>query len=207
MSGTANVNFVGGSIDQFGTTIQMTQDIYSLAVSGYGGVRTMASVNAIGVASGGAGTGTLTYTMQVYGACVFSPSACSGPYFPIVTAPGTVLSAYHAPCPGGNVFLECIQGEVDFTFGVPFSFSFGMDTGYDFTGITGTGYNEEATEQLSFLSMAVSGTGTSVDFSLAPAVPEPATFGIGLLGLFGTVGLIEFRRRRRALQQRSWGLG
>jgi hypothetical protein len=204
-SGTSNVNFIGGSIDQFETTsITMKQEFGSEGPTTYGDVRTSALVNAIGLATGGDGEGTLTYTMQVYGNCIFSPSACSGPYFPLITTPGgTVVGASVVACPGHDLGLfvpyECFERVINFTFSVPFSFSFGMDTGGYFTGIHGTGYETDATEVLSFLSMNVSGNGTSVDFSLAPDVPEPATFGIGMLGIFGTVWLVAFRGRRQAI--------
>jgi hypothetical protein len=189
-SGSASVYFAGGTTDTFEASLDMTQNAYNF-VDGFGEVQTIAGFDAYGVASGGTGPGTLTYDISVLSLCAYDPSGCSGPFPPNLIAPGTRSSI---PCPFNNTdgYFVCFEGIVHFTFGVPFPFSFEMISP-DFVGNGIYTLDTDAFEYLSFLSMTVSGTGTSADISLVPDVP---TFRLGLLGLFSTVGLIAFRRWR-----------
>jgi hypothetical protein len=148
---------------------------------GFAAVNTTASFDAYGVASGAVGPGTLTYEILVNGPCE-SESTCGGggSYFPNVVGPTSLVMT---TCPVWTVTTECFQGVVDFTFGVPFPFSFGINLDQSYFGYAPI-VTVDSYQSLEFLSMDVSGTDTSVEFSL---VPETGSFQLALIALLAMI--------------------
>lgn len=183
--GSASAFFSGDPLTSYASMDQEIEGPFPLSLET---ISTTAGFTENGVASGGTGAGTLKYEIMIFGPCFSEGCDQFSSIFPNLTAPGTltyVLPGQTPTCGNGESWEECIYGTINFTYDVPFDFSFIMST-FQST------YGPEvyASEELSFLNLSVpDNPDATLQFTSTPEAGNRnlTLFGLGVLAMLGVI--------------------